>query len=816
MKKKYVIIHAHFYQPPRENPWLEEVEREESAAPYHNWNERITEECYMPNSAARILDNKGKISEITSNYEKISFNFGPTLMSWLEKHHSDTYKTIIASDKESAKSRGGHGNAMAQVYNHSIMPLNTSRDKETQIIWGIKDFERRFGRKPEGIWFAEAAVDAESLMLAAKHGIKFTVLAPNQAKKSRPLGKAGAQWQDISGRPDTTYPYLYKPDDKHEIAIFFYDGALSLSIAFEGALFDGVKMGDRIMSCLQADTLHKSQLVTVATDGETYGHHHKFGEMALASAVATIEKNSETVRLTNYGEFLELNPPDTEIEIVEDSSWSCAHGVERWRSDCGCNTGSAPGWNQKWRAPLRAALDNLKEKLDALFESEGKKFLKSPWDARNDYVEVVLDRSQAGVNGFFTKHQAFGLYQQNVTEALKLLEMQRMSMMMYTSCGWFFSDLAGLETVQILKYAEKALELAREISSAPFDEEFIELLGLARSNVKEAGSGADIFQKQVRVLRLNPMRIAAHAVIMSALPGRTEQAEGIYCFKVDFTESSTESYLDSMLFTGVLELSSAITLETKKLTFCLLHLGAHDYNCFVAPFFEMGDYVMAKSAIMETFRKHSLPELIHAIEGHFGRSYFTLKALFEEDRRKVTERLLLDRTTQHTYAFQQFFEQDRKLMDFLAEMSAPLPAEFQMVAGYILGKRLNSLFTEATAQGDHKTMLGIFGDAKKWGVTIRPKTLEHNITAYLEIKIEEICQKRNVHAAEAVAEAMKNVAEAGIEVYMWRIQNLLYPQYKAYFDTSNKGHKEARGTPGLKKIFELFRFSTPTTSHDGN
>jgi hypothetical protein len=337
----------------------------------------------------------------------------------------------------------------------------------------------------------------------------------------------------------------------------------------------------------------------------------------------------------------------------------------------------------------------------------------------------------------------------------------------------------------------------------------VELLGGAKSNVKEAGTGADVFRLRVRVLRLNPMRIAAHAVIMSAFPGLTKQPDGTYCFKVRITEASTETYLDSMLYMGMLELSSSITLESKKLTFCLLHLGVHDYNCFLAPFFEVGEYVEARDDIMEAFRRHSMPVLIHAIERRFGQSYFTLKALFDEERARVMEQLLLERINRHISSFQQLFENDRKLMDFLAEMNAPLPAEFQVVAGYVLGRRLNSLFSDPAATADHKAMMVIFNDAKKWGITMRPKVLLWNITGYLERKIEGLCLNRDAQTAEAVVEAMRYVNESGIEIYMWKMQNMLYPSYRAYFDAANPLHKEARGTKELKRIFELFRFSTP-------
>ncbi|TBR21067.1 MAG: DUF3536 domain-containing protein, partial [Candidatus Nitrosotenuis sp.] len=427
MTGKFICIHAHFYQPPRENPWLEEVETEESAAPFHDWNQRITKECYAPNTAARILGAKGKIAAIANNYEKISFNFGPTLLSWMERHDPETYQKILEADRTSIRTRNGHGNAIAQVYNHSIMPLNSRRDKETQIIWGIKDFEFRFGRKPEGMWFAETAVDAESLAIAAAHGIKYTVLSPRQARRVRPLKGPGVPpWTDVHGNPDTRRPYLFRPDDKHEMALFFYDGDAAHSIAFEGALYNGVGMAEMLLSRFTPDAAKEPQLVHVATDGESYGHHHKFGEMALVAALAALESRPD-VGIVNYSQYLDGNPPQWEADIVPNSSWSCMHGVERWRSDCGCNTGGEAGWNQKWRAPLREALNGVKKSVDAIYEEGLGQLFIDPWEARNDYIEVNLKRSDDRIKGFFTRHQKTPLSDEQTVTALKHLEMQKMA-----------------------------------------------------------------------------------------------------------------------------------------------------------------------------------------------------------------------------------------------------------------------------------------------------------------------------------------------------------------------------------------------------
>ena len=362
---KFICIHGHFYQPPRENAWLEVIEVQDSAHPYHDWNERITAECYEPNSTSRILDEDQVIRDIINNYSKISFNFGPTLLSWMEVYAKETYLAILEADKESIRRFGGHGSAMAQVYNHMIMPLSNARDKETQVIWGIRDFESRFGRRPEGMWLAETAVDIETLEALAANDIQFTVLAPRQAKATRKIGEAN--WVEVNERSvDTKRAYRYNLPSGKFINLFFYDGDISQGIAFNGLLNDGKRFAENLLSAIDQHT-DESQLVHVATDGETYGHHHKHGDMALAFCLDYIEKD-ERVTLTNYSQFLSLAPPVYEAQIIENSSWSCVHGIERWRSDCGCSSGGREGWTQQWRKPLRDSLDWLRDAAAEVFE----------------------------------------------------------------------------------------------------------------------------------------------------------------------------------------------------------------------------------------------------------------------------------------------------------------------------------------------------------------------------------------------------------------------------------------------------------------
>ena len=488
---KYVCIHGHFYQPPRENPYLEAVELQDSAYPYHDWNERITAECYAPNAASRIVDSENSILKLLNNYAKISFNFGPTLLSWMKDQAPRVYAEILEADKESQKNFSGHGSAMAQGYNHMILPLANRRDKETQVKWGIRDFESRFGRKPEGMWLPETAVDTETLEVLAENGIKFTVLAPRQAEATRLKGSKTLT--DVSsGSIDPARSYVADLPGKKRINLFFYDGPISQGVAFEGLLNDGKRFADRLLSGF-SDTREGDQLVHIATDGESYGHHHHYGEMALSFALDEIGRG-DVAKLTNYGEFLEKNPPTCMVQIVDNSSWSCVHGVERWRSNCGCNSGGH-AWSQQWRGPLRAALDWLRDKMVPIFESRLKEFFRDPWASRNDYIRVILDRSEESRQAFFADHAIRPLEADEQVTALKLLEMQRHAMLMYTSCGWFFDELSGLETVQVIHYAGRALQLAEEVSGESLEPEFLQMLAAAKSNLPEHGDGAKIYRK---------------------------------------------------------------------------------------------------------------------------------------------------------------------------------------------------------------------------------------------------------------------------------------------------------------------------------
>ena len=495
MVKKYICIHGHFYQPSRENPWLEEVELQDSAYPYHDWNQRITEECYSTNAAFLIRDAKKKIVRRVNNYTKISFDFGPTLLSWLQRFAPRTYASILKADKESRKYFSGHGSALAQCYNHIIMPLANSSDKMTQVIWGIKDFEYRFKRRPEGMWLPETAVDLETLELLVKEGIKFTILAPHQAKAVKKI-KEG-QWQKIEGtKINSRLPYLCRLPSGKTLAIFFYDSVISNEVSFGNLLQNGENFAKRLSSAF-ANNEPCPQLVHIATDGETFGHHHRFGNMALSYCLKKFEEDN-LVKNTIYGEYLVNFPPAHEVTILENTSWSCSHGIERWRSDCGCNSGKNPGWKQLWRVYLREAMDWLRDELSRIYEREMSSFVADPWSLRNDYIEVVLHRTTGNIERFLTRHVKRELSANKKADIIKLLEMQRQAMLMQTSCGWFFDDISGIEGIQIMLHAARAMQFAKQFSKICLEEKYIVFLKKAKSNNTLIRNGAKVYSRFVK------------------------------------------------------------------------------------------------------------------------------------------------------------------------------------------------------------------------------------------------------------------------------------------------------------------------------
>ncbi len=689
-----MAIHGHFYQPPRENPWLEAIETEESAYPFHDWNERITFECYRPNAYARIVDRKGKILHLVNNYSYLNFDFGPTLLYWLELKFPTLYQKVIEADQEGLR-RFGHGNAMAQAYNHIIMPLASERDQETEILWGMADFEKRFHRRPEAMWLPEAAVNYPTLRLLAKYRMQYLILSPFQALRVRPIGIK--KWTDVSrGRIDPTQPYRCFIKDEsgekrsdHFIDIFFYDGIISKEVAFGDLLKDGNALSERFARSYQPSK-RRPQLLHIATDGETYGHHRKFGEMALAYALKE-GISSRGFDVINYGAFLKRFPPIYEVEIDkgskgEGTSWSCAHGVGRWKEDCGCSTGGKPKWNQKWRRPLREALDLLRDQLSRVYEREGERIFRDVWEARNGYIEVILDRSSKNLNRFFDHYGLKGLDGERRTKGLKLLEMQRHALLMYTSCGWFFADLAGLETVQILLYAARAIQLAEEMTGQEIEKGFVQLLSSAKSNLREMGDGDQVYQKLVKP-RCVTLEKVVNQYAISSLFDDGEREKKIFSYRVERVNYEMVKKDDSALVVGQVKVIPEIIPEPKEFLFGLTVSKRDAFRTWVSECGEGPDFDALRKKGLESLEKGE-EEAARLFTLIFGSRFFTIRDLFREEKEALFEKMVQRKIGQSPEIYAELFDKAGKTGELLTKKGLEVPDGVRLAAEVTLSNRL--------------------------------------------------------------------------------------------------------------------------------
>jgi alpha-amylase/alpha-mannosidase (GH57 family) len=765
---RYICIHGHFYQPPRENPWLEAIELQDSAYPYHDWNERITAECYAVNAVSRILDADRQIVHLVNNYSKMSFNFGPTLLSWLQAKAPAVHQAILESDRESQRNFAGHGSALAQAYNHVIMPLASTRDRRTQIHWGIADFEHRFKRKPEGMWLPETAVDLESLELLAAAGIKFTILAPHQAAQVRRIG--GRARRDVKeSQIDPTQAYEQRLPSGRKIALFFYDGPVSRAVAFEGLLSSGENLANRLASIF-SDDRDWPELVHIATDGESYGHHHRFGDMGLAYALNYIE-TKELAKLTNYGEFLEKHPPTHQVEIVENTSWSCIHGIDRWRNNCGCNSGGHPGWNQEWRKPLREALDWLRDAIASSYEKLGSKLLKDAWAARDAYINVVLDRSAESVKSFFARHAARNLNFEETTSAIRLLEMQRHAMLMYTSCGWFFDDLAGIEAVQCLQYAGRAVQLAQEVFGDNLEQHFVDRLAAAKSNLAENGDGRSVYEKFVRPARVDAARVGAHYAANSLFENYPERTK-IYCFEAAREDYDVFSAGAAKLAVGRVRLISQITRDADLLEFGVLHLGDHNVNAGVRLFRGDATYGALKQEVMEPFRRADFAEVIRAIHRAFGESNYSLSSLFRDEQRRVLDVILGASLHEAENVYRQFYERRAPMMRYMTSLGIPLPKALLASAEFVLNGYLRAALEQEDLNTD--AVCALLETASLEGVAIDAPTLEYAFRQNLNRIAEELGAKPTESGLQRLLRATGLIRFLPFSVDLWRVQNIVY------------------------------------------
>lgn len=796
MSERYICIHGHFYQPPRENPWLESVELQESAYPFHDWNERITAECYGPNAWARILDDQGSIIRIVSNYAKMSFNFGPTLLSWLERQRRDVYRAIVAADGLSRKRFSGHGSALAQAYNHSILPLCNRRDKITQVRWGIRDFEHRFARRPEGMWLPETAVDVETLEVLADEGVAFTILAPHQAAHVRAPGRP---WEDASGgRIDPRRAYRVELSGGRQIALFFYDGPVSQAIAFERLLTSGDGFAARLSGAFDPHTAGP-QLVHVATDGETYGHHHRYGDMALAYALQKLEQSE--VKLTNYGEFLAKHPPEREVQIAERTSWSCAHGIERWRSNCGCSTGGHPGWQQAWRGPLRTALDGLAAKLDEVFEREGKALLRDPWAARDAYIDVILDRDRDAIERLLQRHGIAGLTPDRRTRALELLEMQRHSLLMYTSCGWFFDEVSGIETIQIIRYAARAIELAQKLGRVSLQPAFLEALAQSRSNLHEYGDASYVYRKYVDVVDVD--RLAAHYAVSSLFHAYDEKTE-MFSYWVEGIDLQSSTLGRAKLVLGTIRITSQITLETAVRSFGFVHFGDHNLSGGVRAFAVAADYQAMCHEVSTAFERADMPEVLRLLDSHFLELTYSLRSMFRDEQRRALDVILRSALGDSEALASQLYETHSPLLRYLATLDLPLPVPLRALADFVLNTALRRELERNEL--DFPRLRSLLGEAEDVGTPLDKVGLAFALRQALEraanLWAEEPEQLGRLRRLRRAAEFARGL-DVDVDLDLHQVQNRFYALMET---TYQRFHEQAeRGDPVAAEWREHFR-----------
>jgi alpha-amylase/alpha-mannosidase (GH57 family) len=768
---RYICIHGHFYQPPREHAWLEAVEIQDSAYPFHDWNQRISSECYAPNAVSRVLNEERQIVELVNNYAWMSFNFGPTLLNWLERHSPEVYASILEADRQSYE-RWGHGSAMAQVYNHLIMPLACRRDKQTQVRWGLYDFQKRFGRKAEGMWLAETAVDTETLEVLAEEGILFTVLASRQMSAWRQSGEtdwlaAGEDRDELSLRP-----YRCHLPSGRQMNLFFYHGELSQRVAFNGLLQDGEAFAQALKEvALQDPGEVEPLLLHIATDGETYGHHHRNGDMALAWCLRKLNLDP-SVELINYAAFLERHPPNREVQIVENSSWSCAHGVERWRSDCGCCTGTHPGWHQRWRAPLRRSFDTLRDQLMGEFEKQMRVFCADPWALRDRYIEIILDRSEAHVETFLDGLLYFTVQDERRTKVLRLLEMARHVQLMYTSCAWFFDEVTGIESRQVLQYACRAIQIASVESPLRLDEGFAKALEAAESNDPAWGQAGALYRQMMETSRLSLTKVGMHEVARRLF---TDTEEGVFADAYRFVSDCHEQFQTGgqLLAMGRTQVFSRLTHSRKRFSYAVIYLGQHHLIGNASDRMTEPEFMRMYGTVRQAFETGNLAEVLQQFQQYFGEEKFSFWQLFRDQQQQIL-RFILERELEEAERMLGWVdERNEALMGVIRQVNLPLPLILRKNMEAVVNHRLRRLLE--SEDPDEGEMRRLVLRVRQWQLP-------------LELDVHRYLSSRRLHAilqcyADDPAEStclvklhglLQQLDELGVDPDVWHTQNLLY------------------------------------------
>ena len=686
-QKVYVVIHGHFYQPPRENPWLGIIERQPSAYPYHDWNEKIAAACYTPNTVSRILNGNGRIDHIINNFAQLSFNVGPTLMQWMRRRLGRTAERIVEADKLSVHLRGGHGNAIAQVYNHVIMPLATPTEKDLQVYWGIRDFRQHFGRDPEGMWLAETACNYATLEVLVKHGIKFTILAPDQAFRVRPIRKGGkpAPWVDVSdGSIDTTRPYrIFMVSSEGEklphryIDVFFFDRPLSTEMSFSHLLTNADQFGQHLLRAVRPD--RPNQLINVATDGETFGWHEPFADMCLAYFFEHTAKQIQ-IEFTNYPRYLEMFHPEYEVQLKAGgeglgTSWSCVHGVDRWRENCGCSTDSPAWWQQKWRKPLREAFDLLRDRVEKIYQDRLADWCTDLGAMRREYIDVILDRREEVVNAFFGRHLKPDAPSEVRTTALALLESLHNSLLSFSSCAWFFGEVSRLEPVQSMKYALRAIQLASPYTGEDLSRLVTDKLKEARSNIPELGDGKKIFHNLVEPAYYSMEKVVSSYAICLLTVGRANLP--VYNYRVAELDSRSipDKYPSQV---GLLRLQCRVMLCEKLYAFHVTRFTVKDVRCYVKEMQDRQEYERLLESL-EGSEKSNLPAI-------FGSNYLSWHDMIPEVGGELMRTLFDEKLSGLREQFDHMFDDNKDLFDAYVAAGLELPYEVKGLVSLSLSR----------------------------------------------------------------------------------------------------------------------------------
>lgn len=795
---KYLIVHGHFYQPPRENPWLDIIEEQESAAPYHDWNERIYDECYRPNAYSRLLDSRGAIFDIHNNYLDMSYNFGPTLFTWLERFHPVTARKMIIADKESAAKFGGHGNAVAQVFNHIIMPLASRRDQLTQIRWAKHFFKKRFGRDPEGMWLGETAINMETVICLIEEKIDYVILSPKQAEAFRRLGDN--DWINVNQEPiNTRRPYKIYPRKQDgtrlegSLNVFFFEEALSREISFNDELLqDSQTLANRINECYKYE--HGDELITIATDGETFGHHKAYGDMCLAYFFTHIAPKLN-IKLVNFGYYLSINPPEFEVmlgdEFGEGRAWSCAHGVGRWSRDCGCSTGGKEGWHQAWRGPLRGALTTLQAHIDFYFESRLSTLFADPWVLRDRYINVMWEPSLAKTAEFLQAQSGkFTFTPELAAEVRRLLEAQKFMMFAFTSCAWFFCDISGIETIQNLAYACRALQLGLpEESKEQILQAFMDDLEKAPSNLG-GQNGKTLFEKHILPYyhheRLLAFTAAAHQIL--AVKRQSSYEKTVYNLEL---KSVMSFRIDKIHYDSVsVQMESGITGESSAWSVLISHSPETPLRGWVVP----AKTIAANCGKPDVWMSHA------------DVKEFSLSDLFFSSRQDLSG-YFLDLMAKDTDAkFQSWMEQNEHNLGVLTRLDYPIPAYCSTPVGYVLQNRWSAQIQKLEKWGAEETVIAdletITALSEQYAIDLDKKPSALALQNLVIKGLEMLQQKVSAKTCDRLRLLLDIVDNYNVPVSKNKFEDIFHPVYSGTLEDYYSKYKSGKCNAEDKELLE--------------